>query len=200
MKDFKTFVGNLSVNENLLVPRNLEGRKEKLKQMNIKMLSQEAIDGNLEIDESFMDIDPKFVKLKEVNGDVWLRGNQWTEIPAWLKNIEITGVFSCLHNKLTTLKNCPQKIGGTFNCSNNQLTSLEGCPENIEGNFWCSYNLLTTLKGCPKNIGWVFDCVGNRLSSLDGCPENIGGDFYCSNNKVKLELPDYVKLKDEFYN
>jgi hypothetical protein len=47
----------------------------------------------LKLDESFMDIDPKFVKLKKVNGYVWLSGNKWTEIPTWLKNIEITGVF-----------------------------------------------------------------------------------------------------------
>jgi len=143
---------------NLLVPRNLEGRKEKLKQMNIKLLSQEVIDGDLDLDESFMDIDAKFIKLKKVNGDVWLSGEKWTEIPEWLKYVEIKGSFCCSYNK---------------------LTSLEGCPENIRGNFWC---------------------LSNLLSSLEGCPENIEGNFYCQNNKVKLELPDYVKLKCEFRN
>jgi hypothetical protein len=179
MKNSKTFVGNLSVNENLLVPRNLEGRKEKLKQMNIKLLSQELIDGDLNLDESFMDIDAKFVKLKKVNGFVTLQGCEWTEIPAWLKDVEITGVFSCSYNKLTTLKNCPQKIGGSFSCSHNSLISLEGCPKTINNNFSCN---------------------NNQLTSLEGCPENIGGDFYCVGNKAKLELPDYVKLKGEFIN
>ena len=107
--------------ENLLVPRNIEGRKEKLKQMNIKLLSQEVIDGNLELDESFMDIDAKFVKLKKVNGSVWLFGGKWTEIPEWLKDVEITKNFICSGNKLTLLKNCPQKIGGNFICSNNKV-------------------------------------------------------------------------------
>ena len=143
---------------NLLVPRNLEGRKEKLKQMNIRLLSQEVIDGDLRLDESFMDIDPKFVKLKKVNGYVWLNDNHWTEIPEWLNDVEITRSFYCEYNKLTTLKNCPQKIGG---------------------NFWCYSNL---------------------LSSLEGCSENIGGSLWCDHNKVKLELPDYVKLKGEFRN
>jgi len=143
---------------NLLVPRNIEGRKEKLKQLNIRMLSQEVLDGNLVLDESFMGIDAKFVKLKKVNGDVFLRGNQWTEIPEWLKNVEIKGFFSCSCNKLTTLKNCPHIIGVHFWCNNNLLISLEGCPETIRG---------------------YFDCYGN---------------------KVKLELPDYVKLKGNFYN
>jgi len=159
---------------NLLVPRNLEGRKEKRKQMIIRMLSQEMIDGNLELDESFMDIDPKFVKLKKVNGDVYLNGGQWTEIPAWLKDVEIGGFFNCSYNKLTTLKNCPQKIGRSFYCHNNQLISLEGCPETIVGSFSCS---------------------GNKLISLEGCPENIGEDFWYHDNKIELELPDYVKLK-----
>jgi hypothetical protein len=185
---------------NLLVPRNIEGRKEKLKQLNIKMLSQEVIDGDLILDESFMDIDAKFAKLKKVNGYVILKGGLWTEIPEWLKDVEITGYFNCSCNKLTTLKNCPQKIGGGFSCSNNELTTLEGCPKNIGGSFYCYNNLLTTLKGCPKNIGWVFDCSYNQLKSLEGCPEFVGGDFSCSNNKVKLELTDYVKIRGEFKN
>lgn len=140
MKDFKTFIENLSVNENLLVPRNLEGRKEKLKQLNIRMLSQEVIDGDLELDESFMGIDAKFVKLKKVNGTVYLNGKQWTEIPEWLKDAEITGNFDCSRNKLTFLEGSPKIIRGYFNCSYNQLTSLEGCPENVGGGFYCGNN------------------------------------------------------------
>ena len=125
---------------NILIPRNLEGRKEKLKQMNIRLLSQEVIDGNLELDESFMDIDARFIKVKKVNGSVWLSGQHYTEIPAWLKDVEIEGYFSCSFNKLTTLQNCPQKIGADFYCSHNQLTSLEGCPENIGVSFYCTNN------------------------------------------------------------
>ena len=142
--NFKTF------NENLLVPRNLEGRKEKLKQINIKLLSQEVIDGDLELDESFMDIDSKFIKLKKVNGDVWLTGGEWTEIPEWLKDVEITEDFNCSVNNLTTLKNCPQKVGGNFSCSYNELTSLDGCPKNIGRDFYC-FNNAIKLK-LPKNI------------------------------------------------
>jgi len=193
--NFKQFV-----NENLLVPRNLEGRKEKLKQINIKLLSQEVIDGELKLDESFMDIDPKFVKLKKVNGDVWLTGEQWTEIPAWLKDVEVNGDFNCYNNKLTTLKNCPRKIGGDFGCSYNDLTSLEGSPDNINGSFQCYNNKLTSLQGCPEYIGGNFSCTSNELTTLEGCPENVGGDFYCQNNKGELELPNYVKLKGQFKN
>ena len=206
---------------NLLVPRNIEGRKEKLKQMNIKLLSQEVIHGDLYLDESFMDIDAKFVKLKKVNGVVWLKGGQWTEIPAWLKDVEIKESFHCSFNKLTTLKNCPHKIkgyvdcqynqltslegspetvGGSFWCYNNQLTSLEGSPETVGENFSCSNNKLVSLEGCPETIGEYFSCSHNELTSLEGCPENIGGNFLCYNNKVKLKLPNYVKLEGKFIN
>ena len=144
--------------ENILVPRNIEGRKEKLKQMNIKLLSQEVIDRELKLDESFMNIDAKFVKLKKVNSIVWLTGRHWTDIPEWLKDVEITGFFSCSHNKLTTLKNCPQKIGGDFNCTNNLLIYLEGCPKYIGGDFYCYENKIklelpdyVNLKGEFKN-------------------------------------------------
>ena len=135
MKDFKTFI-----NENLLVPRNIEGRKDKLKQMNTKLLSQEVIDGDLDLDESFMDIDPKFVKVKKMNGDVRLTGGHWTEIPEWLKNVEIVNSFRCSVNKLETLKNCPNKIEENFICRYNLLTSLEGCSKFVGGDFWCDHN------------------------------------------------------------
>ena len=207
--------------ENILIPRNLEGRKEKRKQMNIKLLSQEVIDGDLILDGSFMNIDTKFVKIKKVNGTVWLTGRQWTEIPEWLKDVEITGSFTCSFNKIKTLKNCTQKIGGTFSCANNKLISLKGCPKEIGGDFWCYNNLLTSLEGCPKNIErsfycdnnlltslegcskniqGIFSCNYNRLSSLEGCPNKIGRSFYCHHNAIKLELPDYVELKGQFNN
>ena len=110
MKDFKTFI-----NENLLVPRNIEGRKEKLKQMNIRLLSQEVINGDIKLDQSFMDINPKFIKFKKVNGNVRLYGGKWTEIPEWLKDVEMEGTFDCLDNNLlTSLEGCPKNIGEIF--------------------------------------------------------------------------------------
>lgn len=74
-----------------------------------------------------------------MNGDVSLIS---TEIPAWLKDIEIIGSFDCAYNDLATLKNCPYKIGGSFKCEYNKLTSLEGCPKYIEEDFDCRYNLV----------------------------------------------------------
>ena len=188
--------------ENLLVPRNLEGRKDKLKQLNIRLLSQEVIDENLDLnlDESFMDIDPKFVKFKKTNCDVILSGNKWTEIPEWLKNVEINGSFYCIHNKLVTLKNCPHKIRRSFYCYDNELISLEGSPEIIGSTFNCSSNKLISLKGCPKEIGGHFNCSHNQLTDIEYFPENIGGHFACYDNKVKLELLVDIKIESKFIN
>ena len=141
---------------NLLIPRNLQGCKEKLKQMNIKLLSQEVIDGDLDLDKSFMDIDAKYVKLKKVKGYIWLSEGEWTEIPEWLKNVEISERFNCSYNNLISLKNCPQKIVGSFKCSYNQLTSLEGCPENIGGDFYCGNNKVKLMLPAYVKLKGVF--------------------------------------------
>lgn len=133
IKEWKKF------NENILVPRNLEGRKEKLRQQNIKLLSQDVIEGNLEIDESFDGIPEELVKVKEINGHVRLTTNI-DYIPSWLKDVKIYGSFECQFNKLKTLENCPQYIGGSFYCNDNKLTSLEGCPKYIGGSFSCERN------------------------------------------------------------
>jgi hypothetical protein len=79
---------------------------------------------------------------------------KWTEIPAWLKNVEIEGFFDCSFNKLTSLKNCPRNIEGYFTCSDNELTSLEGCPENIRTKFICFNNKVKLkLPGYAKLVG-----------------------------------------------
>ena len=123
---------------NILIPRNIEGRQEKLKQKWYKMFTtQEVIDGNIDI-KMDLDIDPSLVKTKKINGNVYLRNI--TKIPQFFKNIEINGFFDCSHNKLTSLRGCPEIVHGNFSCSDNNLTSLEGCPKEVKGNFWCDHN------------------------------------------------------------
>ncbi len=143
IKEWKKF------NENILVPRNLDWRKDKLKQYNIQLLSQEVIEGDLDIDESFEGIPDELVKVKEIKGDVDLILEKGY-IPSWLKDVKIYGYFDCSWNKLENLENCPQYIGGTFWCDNNKLTSLNGCPKFIGKNFLC-YNNNEILE-LPKNV------------------------------------------------
>ena len=53
---------------------------------------------------------------------------------------DISGYFEMEHNSnLTSLKNCPNKVGYYFSCSDcPQLDSLEGCPKEVKDNFYCS--------------------------------------------------------------
>ena len=64
---------------------------------------------------------------------------------------KVSGVFYCNHNKLTSLKGCPEYVGGDFHCHNNYLTSLEYCPREIKGrSFSCYENELTSLVFAPR--------------------------------------------------
>jgi hypothetical protein len=96
----------------------------------------------------------------DVDGDVNLAYQVLSKLP--LKFGRVTGSFSCLYNRLTSLKGCPKEIGGSFWCYDNQLTSLEGCPKEIGGNFSCYYNYLTSLKGAPEYIEGQVDFMPNN--------------------------------------
>jgi hypothetical protein len=81
---------------------------------------------------------------------------------------EVSGVFWCYENYLTSLEGCPERVGGSFGCSNNNLTSLEGCPKYINGNFSCIGNNIYTFEGIPDftHIGGYFNCNGNLVYNI----------------------------------
>lgn len=182
----------------ILVPHLIKERPMLLKQYNIRLLQTEIIEReNFEIDGSFMNLPQIDYKVKKILGNVHLQG-YWCEIPEWLKDVEITGYFSCSDNKLTSLKNCPKVIGGFFDCADNYLTDLVGTPSYIGGSIYCSINQLTSLEGCPKIVHGDFRCSNNKLSSLKGCPEIIYGSFECSDNQL-ADLENGPKYVKDFY-
>ena len=73
----------------------------------------------------------------DVDTNVMLYKKDFKELP--YKFGTVTGLFDISHNpNLTSLKNCPNKIGSYFSCSNcTKLDSLEGCPNYVEWNFYC---------------------------------------------------------------
>lgn len=166
--------------ENILVPRNLDNRVSEKMKINIKILSQEIVNGNLEIDNSFLNIPENLVKTKEINGDVNINiqefqyGDKSTIIPVWLKNIKINGDFVCVNQGINTLANCPKYVTGNFLCNDNWLEFLDGCPEYVGGDF---------------------DCSCNELEELDVLPEHIGGTFICNDNvsSTQLFIPTWIK-------
>jgi hypothetical protein len=144
---------------NLLIPRRIEGRIDKMIQTYIKNGSK---------------------------GDLDLSDINLTKLPDVLKYVDVVGDFACDNNQLTSLVGAPKSVGGSFSCSGNKLTSLEGAPRSVGGDFHCDNNKLTSLIGAPKSVGGFFNCYYNELTSLVGAPESVGGGFYCFNNVVKF--------------
>jgi hypothetical protein len=142
---------------NLLIPRRVEGRIEKLIQTYIKNGSK---------------------------GDLYLTNMNLTKLPDVLKYVDVSGDFACDHNQLTSLENAPKSVSGNFYLHNNKLTSLEGAPRSVGGNFHCDDNKLTSLVGAPESVGGDFYCYNNKLTSLIGAPKSVGGFFRCYNNKL----------------
>ena len=68
---------------------------------------------------------------------VWLNDKRLKELP--YKFGYVNNVFSLSGcQNLTSLKNCPNKVGGYFSCSFCfQLDSLKGCPKEVGGYFNC---------------------------------------------------------------
>ena len=106
---------------------------------------------------------------KIIEGDVDLCDLHLTELPSFLKGVEVRGSFNCSHNKLRSLKNSPRVV---------------------RKNFFCLHNLLQTLEGGPEIVGWDFSCRHNQLRSLEGAPKSVGYDFYCWYNAVPFTCED----------
>ena len=139
LNELKKIIKEILKEENIFVPRNIEGRKEKLKQNLLKKLSQKIIEGSIVIDCNL--IPNNYISKTEIiNG--------------------IVEIKNC--NSLKFFKNL-KKVDGDFDCSHNKLSNLDGCPEVVNGCFFCEYNYLTTLKGCPKIVNDQFWCHDNAI-------------------------------------
>jgi hypothetical protein len=75
-------------------------------------------------------IDAKIINLEEMNLE---------KFPEYIQFNNVTGYFSCAHNKLISLRGCP-KITRDFYCHDNQLISLRGCPKIITRSLFCYSN------------------------------------------------------------
>jgi hypothetical protein len=142
---------------NILVPRNLEGRREKFIKLQARIFQQEIITGDVTIDKDFY-LDFQNIKTKKIIGDVYININK---IPLWLKDIEIDGNFYCDGAGLTTLEGCPEIVNGYFSCSNNYLTTLQGCPKYVGKSFWCRNNKVKFTKEDVKKLCEVKGTIYN---------------------------------------
>ena len=78
--------------------------------------------------------------------------------------IDVDGDFDCSSKSLTDLKGIKfGEVSGVFYCRNNRLTSLEGAPQSVVRDFSCSNNQLTSLEGAPQTVR-IFYCNDNPVS------------------------------------
>lgn len=103
---------------------------------------------------------------------------------------EVGADFSCMRNKLTSLKHMPLKAT-SVDCSFNFLKSLDCLPLNVE-TLRCDNNQITSLRGVFDTIH-TLTCTDNLLTSLKYCPADIL-NLDCSSNKLTiLDLPFSIK-------
>ena len=89
---------------------------------------------------------------KVIDGNISLVGLHLTELFN-LSDVEVSGLFDCSDNSLTSLKGSPHTVGGDFDCSNNKLANFIGAPQTVNGIFVCyNNNKLTSIEGLPKTI------------------------------------------------
>ncbi len=120
-----------------------------------------------------------------VKGYIDICNQKLEKIPFQFYHVD--GSFDCSHNRLTSLKGCPQYVGD-FLCQYNQITSLQYGPSSVYGDFDCSNNHLTSLKYCPQSISGDFYCYHNQLTSLEYFPEIINNEVIMNDN---IELLKY---------
>lgn len=139
---------------------------------------------------------------KYITGYVNLGKYYLTEIPEFIKDVEIRGDLIVNHNNLTSLKNSPRIVMGSFNCHNSKVHTLLGAPDSVH-NFFCDKNKIESLEGAPSEVTGTFICSNNpSLKTLKGAPTKIGNSFYCNYSGLKsLEFGPTVvgspKNKDE---
>lgn len=109
----------------------------------------------------------------------------------------VTGNFEFAHHHLSSLENCPQKVGGNFDISSNRLTSLEGFPSEVGQDIHIGNNQIKSLKQLPKIINGDLICDHNQLTSFKDGPLKVRSVYIHNNQLTSLEyMPEVV---DNFY-
>lgn len=98
-------------------------------------------------------------------------------------------------------------VEGSFSCVNNRLTTLKGAPKEITGDFNCTSNFITSLKFMPivlgDDEGINFD--NNLVTNFNYLPNNLELNYLsCIKNPIKIEkfvhlIDKHVKHIDYIY-
>lgn len=98
-----------------LKPHNLEKRNIFLDNYINTILGQEVWSDDLFIDSLMCQFDPNRVKLKMIDGNIYIACLSLKKLPIWFSKIElVTRDFDCSWPWLMTLKNLPLQIEGNL--------------------------------------------------------------------------------------
>jgi hypothetical protein len=149
----------------------------------------------------------------DVNGSVWLKLKQLTNIP--VKFGKVTGDFSVRNNSLSSLLGCPDWVGGDFECARQSdnygrenefpMTNLEYSPKVVKGNYECGGMELCSLRGMTPNIGGQVQIIRSNIVTSFGIPKpefrqsgDFGGFDYPQGIYEKIDYGMF--LRDYWYN
>jgi hypothetical protein len=121
------------------------------------------------------------------------RNNNLTELPLWIKYLDISSIHDYSNQKLKSFKNAPEFIGGDLIVNNNEIESFEFLPGNINGSLYCNNNKIKSFKNAPRFIRKNFHCNNNEFTSFEYAPRLVGEEhsfgfaeysFDCSYNQI----------------
>ena len=193
IKNVNSIINKYNLKE-ILKPAYLAERKEKYKKSIIKLLQQEIIEGDFDLDFDLGDIQ---IKTKLIKGDLKIYNKDITKLPDFSNTI-IKGNFSCSNcTSLTSLEGAPQQCEEFYCNKCRSLTTLEGAPHQCKV-FSCSYcTSLTSLEGAPQQCDY-FDCFNCKsLTSLEGAPQQCDY-FNCTDCKSLTSLKGAPQQCNDF--
>ena len=175
--------------ENILIPRRLEGRRELYVKKLKAMLQQKHIEGDLDLSEV-----PEITDLgnvETIGGDL----NLYNSNVASLGNLtSVGGYLNLYHSKVASLGNLIS-VGGDLDVSNSKVASLGnltsvGGDLDLSGSKVASLEKLTSVGG---NL-WLYD---NKVASL-GNLTSVGGNLNLEDSKV-ASLGNLTSVGGELY-
>ena len=162
--DLKTIILEVLNEENILIPRRLEGRRELYVKKLKAMLQQKHIEGDLDLSEV-----PEITDLgnvETIGGDL----NLYNSNVASLGNLtSVGGYLNLYHSKVASLGNLIS-VGGDLDVSNSKVASL----------------------GNLTSVGGDLDLSGSKVTSL-GKLQKVGRSIYIKDGQFSEELLDKYK-------
>ena len=196
--NLKTIILEVLNEENILIPRRLEGRRELYIKKLKAMLQQKHIEGNVDLRDFPEEIED-LGNVETISGDVNLYKNQ--SITSLENLTSVGGYLNLEDSKVASLGNLTS-VGGDLNLFSNKNIESLGNLTSVGGDLWLNRSQVTSLGnltsvggnlylrnskvaslGNLTSVGGFLDLSGSKVASL-GNLTSVGGDLYLRNSKV----------------